>query len=259
MSTHPVLPLPPFISSSVPKSGTHMMQQLLNGIPHVNNRIENLQTKFFVNNPPVGFYEDHARRLSLLQPNQFGIGHLYYSDRYARMLEERGLKHIFLYRDPRDILVSLTYFIASKWVEHPLHPYFKTRYVTFQDRALALLQGTPEFPATFGQYFTPFYGWLDDSRCLHVSFEQLMVTPAKRRETLLRILRFLWADAPLPASLSAMAGSMNARIDSSSSRTFRAGRIGAWRTEFTPRIKALFQQDAGHLVVKAGYERSTQW
>jgi hypothetical protein len=252
-------PLPPFIASSVPKSGTHLMQQMLNGIPGLSNDISDLQKKFFVNNPPTGFYEDHTRRLALLKPNEFGIGHLYYTERYARLLEMYKFKHIFIYRDPRDILVSLTFFIADKWPEHPLHPHFQKRYVTFKARAATLLQGIPEFPCTFGQYFTPFYGWLNDHQSLNISFEQLMVSPATRRETQLRILHYLWDGRVPPASFHSMAAAMEAKIDSGTSRTFRQGRIGSWKTQFDVHIKSLFKHDAGHLVLKAGYEKTMNW
>ncbi|CAM3901659.1 sulfotransferase domain-containing protein [Cohnella lubricantis] len=251
--------LPPFISSSVPKSGTHLMHQMLNGIPGVTNDINDASKKFFANNPPAGFYDDHSRRLALLQPNQFAIGHLYYEDRYARMLEQYKLKHIFLYRDPRDVFVSLIYYIADNWIAHPLHPYFRTRYFTFEDRAAALLQGIPEYSLTFGQYITLFYGWIREPNCLKVSFEQLMVTPERRRETVLRILHYLWEGRMLPMPMQTMAFSMESRINSTTSRTFRKGLIGSWRTEFSGRIKQLFKQNAGQLVIDTGYEKTMNW
>lgn len=69
--------LPPFLVTTVPKSGTHLIHQILNGMPKVKNDITNSKTKFFVDNPPVNFFKEHSHRLGLLKPNEFGIGHLH--------------------------------------------------------------------------------------------------------------------------------------------------------------------------------------
>ena len=43
------------------------------------------------------------------------------------------------------------------------------------------------------------------------------------------------------------------------SPTFHSGKIGGWREHFTPAHKQLFNQDAGDLLVKLGYESSLDW
>lgn len=41
--------------------------------------------------------------------------------------------------------------------------------------------------------------------------------------------------------------------------TFRKGKIGSWKTEFTQQHKKEFKQFAGKLLIDLGYEKSLNW
>lgn len=249
--------LPPFIANSVPKSGTHLLHQVLTAMPGVEHDILDQKTKFFVNNPPTRFYEDHSCRLSQLKPNQFGLGHLHCTKEYKDLLHKYGLKHIFIYRDPRDVLVSLAYFIPSKWNKHPLYHGFKS--ISVKQRLLSLIRGIPgQFP-NFYNYFSPYYGWLNEEDILAVKFEELIGTSQQRRQTILRIASYLWKDRTPPIPLQQMAVMMEKGIDSNTSRTFRKGKVGEWRKEFDPEVKAAFKKVMGTLVFDTGYEKNNEW
>jgi hypothetical protein len=43
------------------------------------------------------------------------------------------------------------------------------------------------------------------------------------------------------------------------SHTFRSGKTGGWREQFTEEHKALFKDIAGDLLVRLGYEKSNDW
>ena len=43
------------------------------------------------------------------------------------------------------------------------------------------------------------------------------------------------------------------------SSSYRRGRVGDWRNEFTPEIKDLFKEHAGDWLVKLGYEKNNDW
>jgi hypothetical protein len=252
-----VKPIPPFIVSSVPKSGTHLTHQILNGVPSLSHDINNQEIKFFVNNPPTGFYEDHIRRLKNLKPNEFGLGHLHFTSRYANLLKELHLKHVFVYRDPRDVLISLTYFIPEKWTLHPLHEPFKN--LTTKQRSLALIKGIKgKFP-NFKEYFGPFYGWLHDKDSLHVSFEDLVGTDDSRQQTLHKIIRYLWNHHPTPLPAHRLVELMESNIEPTQSRTFRKGKIGSWKEEFDEETKNAFKDVAGQLLIETGYEKNHEW
>jgi hypothetical protein len=251
--------LPPFIATSVPKSGTHLLHQILNGIPQVSNDITRLDKKFFVNNPPVNFYQDHSDRLAKLKPNEFGLGHLYYSQQYVNMLKKLKLKHIYLYRDPRDVLISLSYFIGDKWPEHPLHHDFNHKYTTPRQRILVLIKGISNKFPNFTGYFRPFYGWLGDTNSLHITFEQLVTSVSSRYKVLHAILNYLWEDTISLAAKNQMASLMENSINPSGSGTFRRGKIGGWKDHFDPEIKQVFKEIVGGLLIETGYEKNYDW
>lgn len=256
--------LPPFLMSSVPKSGTHMLHQILNGIPSVTMDIHNEKKKFFYDTiwqEPEFFqnlYEDHHQRLSELQENEFGLGHLFHTKKYAEILQAVQIKHIFLYRDPRDVLVSLAYFIGRNWPEHPLYSLFQSSEMTIQLKLLTLLYGTPKWP-DFQTYMKGFYGWLGDKNTLHVRFEDLIRTEEDQRKTVLQIVQFLYSESSRPASLDDTVSQMISNINSGTSATFRSGKIGSWEKEFDEHIKAIFKVKAGDLLLLSGYEKDQSW
>jgi hypothetical protein len=252
-----VKPLRPFIVSSVPKSGTHLMHQIINGVPSLSHNIKNQESKFFVNNPPKGFYEDHLSRLKTLKPNEFGLGHLHFTPRYANMLKQLHLKHIFVYRDPRDVLTSLTYFIPEKWPTHPLHQPFKK--LSTKERALTLIRGIQGNFPNFMDYFGPFYGWLNDRNSLHVSFEQLVGSQSSRQQALHNIIHFLWNNQSTPLPVNRVVQVMERNINPNQSRTFRKGKIGSWKEEFDEETKNAFKDVAGQLLIETGYEKNHEW
>jgi hypothetical protein len=257
-NSFPVSKLNPFLANSVPKSGTHLLHQMLTAMPGVNHDILDQKNKFFVNNPPRNFYEDHEHRLSQLKPNQFGLGHLHFTEEYKNLLSKYKMKHIFIYRDPRDVLVSLAHFIPSKWNKHPLHHSFKS--LSVKQRLLTLIRGIPgQFPH-FYDYFSPYYGWLKEEDLLKVRFEELIgVSQQNRRQTTYRIASYLWKDLQPPIPLNQIALLMEKGIDSKTSRTYRKGQVGEWRKEFDPEVKAAFKKVMGSLIVDTGYEANNQW
>lgn len=247
--------------STVPKSGTHLVHQILNGLPNVTNDIWNAEKKFFIDHPvqDIAFYKDHFYRLGLLQPNEFGVGHIFFSKEYAYMLERLNLKHIFIYRDPRDVLISLAYFIPVKWPEHPLYQAFNHEGTTHKQRIMALIKGVDGRWPNFDAWNRPFYNWLKVPNTLAISFEELMQSRETRQAAMTKIINYLWDGLLLPESIESMIKKMESHIDPSSSNTFRKGKIGSWREEFDSEIKQEFKVVAGKLLIDFGYERNLDW
>jgi hypothetical protein len=48
-------------------------------------------------------------------------------------------------------------------------------------------------------------------------------------------------------------------IQPKKSHTFRTGKTGGWREFFTAEHKKLFKDVAGDLVVRLGYEKTSDW
>ncbi|NRD76718.1 sulfotransferase domain-containing protein [Bacillus sp. BRMEA1] len=261
MVNQSIAPLPPFIMSSVPKSGTHLMHQILNGLPNVKNDIGDAEKKFFIDHhvQDINILKDHFYRLAHLQPNEFGLGHMFYSEKYAYILERLKLKHIFVYRDPRDVLISLAYFIPAKWNEHPLFYDFHSHLTNHKDRIMSLLKGVDGKWPNFDAWNRPFYQWILVPNTLTLSFEELMLSQETRQAALTRIVNYLWDGQQLPEPLETIVEKMAGKIDPGKSNTFRKGKVGTWREEFDEEMKQTFKQVAGNLLIDFGYEKDLEW
>jgi hypothetical protein len=250
--------LPPFLMSSVPKSGTHLLQQILLGMPNITFDQPSLHNKFIKHSEPTN-YQDHFSRLSKLKPNEFGRGHLTYSMEYARFLRRIQMKHLFIHRDLRDILISWVHYIINKYPSHPLYADLKNPLMSQKQRYLLLINGKSTRWLNFADYNKPYYGWLNDPDTLSITYEELMGSHESRRISLLRIATFLWKDHISPISINKMVKSMEANIDPKKSPTFRSGKIGNWKKEFDEEVKAAFKKTAGNLLIQLGYEHNNNW
>ncbi|MBW4082620.1 sulfotransferase domain-containing protein [Paenibacillus sp. S150] len=232
--------------NSVPKSGTHLMKQILEGIPGMSLN-------------PNEFYEGypddrdlHYSRLQLVPKGQFVTGHVYYSSLWSGMLKELQLKPVFLNRDLRDIVVSYTYFITGKYPYHPLRAYMLAL-PSRKEQYLALIKGVPDLQyPSISEWYEQFTGWTREADCLQVTFEQLVKNSKSLRRTMERILDFLWENRPLPLPKAKMLDAMERNINPRKSYTFRSGKTGDWRSEFDEEVKACFQKTAGHLLFAEG-------
>ncbi|MDF1996308.1 sulfotransferase domain-containing protein [Peribacillus frigoritolerans] len=253
--------IPPFFMNSVPKSGTHLLHQLLTGIPQLSMDISNDKKKFFIDDKyflNIKNFEDHYNRLNSLSDNEFGLGHVWFTQEYVNILKKLKMKHIFLYRDPRDVLVSMSYFILRHWKDHPFHEDFNNL-ATFKERHLTLIHGVKEKWLDFYSYISPFYKWIDDKNTHHISFEELTHSVESRAQALSKLAMYLHEELTLPVDLEHIVNSMIANNDPQTSNTFRSGKIGSWKLEFDEELKKAFKNNSGELLIKYGYEKNNDW
>lgn len=251
--------LPPFLLSSVPKSGTYLLHQILSGMPGVTSE-HDMKKRFFTNSFNFNDYsQDHLERLKLLRGNEFGVGHIRYTKDYADMLKNLNMKHIFVYRDPRDVLVSMSYYIANVWTENPLHKDFHSKFTTPKQRQLALLNGVEPKWIDFYTYNLPYYQWLDEKRAFHISFEEIIGSETSRKTALTKLVQFLWSGIIPPVPLKKMVQILEASIDPKTAVTFRSGKIGSWKNEFDEELRKTFKEKAGDLLIRFGYEKDNNW
>ncbi|TKD71871.1 sulfotransferase domain-containing protein [Pseudalkalibacillus hwajinpoensis] len=251
--------LPPFLMTSVPKSGTYLLYQILTGMPEISSDRTSFK-RFFTNSlVPEDYLADHKNRLTLLSPNEFGLGHIRYSQEYVQLLQHLQMKHIFIHRDPRDVCISLSYYIKEKWKTHPLHNDFNITYQSDKERHLAIINGVSGKWPSFDKYFFLYYKWLLHEETHHVSYEELMINEESREKAIKKIIQFLWKDLTPPTSKSEMYSKILSNLNPSSSNTFRSGKIGGWRKEFDNEIKHAFKEEANHLLLTFGYESTSNW
>lgn len=243
--------IPAIFLNTVPKSGTNLLNQLLLGIPGTTMN-------------PYVFYEGlakalpaHASILSRAVPGELYMGHVYYSQEWALLLRQSGMKTIFMSRDLRDVLVSLTYFIVDKLPHYPLYEQLRAL-KSQKQRYLLLINGLGSYP-NIRNWFGVFQGWLSEPGVFTVTYEELMTSQELRRETITAMAAFLWKDRLPPMPVDQLASLMEANMNSDRSFTFRKGLIGGWRGEFDDEVTAAFKRVAGDVLIQTGYEKNMDW
>ncbi|MFC0189262.1 sulfotransferase domain-containing protein [Fictibacillus aquaticus] len=241
-----------FFVNSMPKSGTHLVKQMLKGIPELHH---DHTMELYMGLPEQ--LESHFKLLNSLQPHQFAAGHVYHSKGYADFIKSRGIRKILIIRDPRDVLVSYTYFMTYKYPYGDVHKVLKSM-KTQKERYMALIKGGflhygyphPSFENWLGGYA----GWLNEP-VLILRFENLVGSESVKMAEITKLAEWIingrLENHFSPASL---ARKLAENINPSTSLTFRSGKTGSWMNEFDEEVQELFMKEAGSLLPLYGYK-----
>jgi sulfotransferase 6B1 len=238
---------PMILCVSLPKAGTHLLERALCLHPRLYRRLVPTLSEANLN---------RGRRfdalLDSLRPGQVVLCHLAFTPEYRRWVTERHIKCLFLIRDPRDIVVSQSYYIAGKR-DHPLHELF-ANVPDLKERLKIAIQGDlPHGLESVGQRLAQFAGWLDASD-LVIRFEDLVDSEGGGDQGVqLATLRALYRSIGLFPDDQFFADLVR-QLVSSVSPTFRTGKTGGWRAHFDPELEALFRAVAGTQLAPYGYE-----
>jgi len=252
---------PPVLTNSVPKSGTHLLVQVIEGLP------DRVNYGAFLGSETSSFQlrqrsaENTCRFIRRFVPGEIVRGHLYYEPLYAAELTKWRTVNYFIYRDPRDVVVSEAHYLREMNRWHRLHPYFR-KLPTIDDAIMLSITGFdppvsgieyPNIAARFARYS----GWLERDDCLAIRFEDLV--SERQGELIRQIAEFYASRAETPFDLDATVQTMSALIAPQKSHTFRSGKKAGWRREFSPAHRERFAELAGDLLVRLGYEPNLDW
>jgi hypothetical protein len=194
-------------------------------------------------------------------PGEIIRGHLYYEPLYAQKLNERRAVNYFIYRDPRDVVVSEAHYLREMNRWHRLHPYF-LRTSSIEDAIMLSITGLdPPIPGisypNIAARFARYEGWLHADDCLAIRFEDLV---SDRQPDLIRqIARFYAGRTGAEFDVDASVETMSKLIAPQKSHTFRSGKKAGWQREFTHVHRQRFAELAGDLLVRLGYEPNFDW
>ncbi|MEW5941370.1 MAG: sulfotransferase domain-containing protein, partial [Chloroflexota bacterium] len=196
--------------------------------------------------------------LDSLGPLDVASAHLFARPEAGEVLSGRNFVPYFIFRDPRDVVVSHVFYVTDMEARHVHHDYYQSL-PDFNARLTASILGRPdsgvEFP-NIAERFAPYLGWLDHPRVLSLHFEDLI---HDRAATLTRIADHLLARLPLAAPKATVLDALESAINPSKSPTFRSGKTGEWKKHFTEEHKSVFKEVAGELLMKLGYESNIDW
>jgi len=252
---------PPVLADSFPKSGTHLLFQIVDGLPNCLNYGAFLSSmtssvQFRERSP-----ESASQFIGGFVPGEIVRGHLFYHAQNAEDLARQNVVHLFVYRDPRAIVVSEAHYLREMNRWHRLAPYFR-KLATMEDAISLSITGFspaidgieyPNITARFARY----RGWLDSDDCLAIRFEDLASN--KRPEIIRRIAEFYARHSTTEIDIPACVANMTSSIAPEKSHTFRSGKKAGWQTEFTAGHRRLFDAVAGDLLIELGYEDNHDW
>ncbi|HKY78728.1 MAG TPA: hypothetical protein VJ182_01915 [Anaerolineales bacterium] len=259
----PIKQMPVLFGNSFPKSGTHLLTQILAGFTRLGPVAES-------GLPPVLTFEGESGRprtlnailtdLARLLPGDIGYGHVHAIREVLQALCRDGVAPYFIYRDPRDVVVSHVFYVTELNNHHVHHDYYVNQLKDFDQRLEVSILGRPEFEHPFLDIrarFEPYLPWLERHEVLTLRYEALL------QNTQLELGRIF--DHALSRGFiyrgdrSTAIESLTQSIKPQESPTFRSGQAGGWQQHFTIQHKHLFKQVGGDLLIRLGYEQNQNW
>ena len=252
---------PAVLGNAMPKSGSHLIIQVLQGLTRLGP---------FVNPgfPPVNRSEDNSKqpddvvlaKIQHMRSGDIAYGYVNAREPFISALTKEGRATIFVYRDPRDMVVSHVFYATQMHAGHGMHRYYTETLKTMEQRINAAVQGVEEpgseLAPVRGKY-ERYLGWLEQPEVLCLRFEDLIL---KREQALGRVLDYLTsrgfaARIDRQQAIAALAQA----IAPKRSGTFRKGQPGNWREHFTEENKKYFKEMTGDLLILLGYEQDHGW
>jgi len=252
---------PLVFGNAKPKSGSHLLLQILNGfcqiMPYAYVAAEPVRTvkKAGGRRTP----DEVAADLRRLPRGVIGWGYVDATPENLAVLCQPGRVNYFIYRDPRDMLVSQVFFATDMHEQHGMHAYYQSL-PDFGARLKVAITGIErdglKMVSVKGRYEGVFQ-WLGQPGVMCLRFEDLI---EKRDATLSAMLDEVErAGYNIPTQREQALEILIEAIQPGKSHTFRAGKTGGWKEYFTEEHKALFKDVAGDLLVRLGYETDNDW
>ncbi len=252
---------PILLGISFPKSGTHLLDQILLGFSRVAPFSRRIHSFYAEYEGESGGKREPGQALTWLDSlhlRDIASAHLFARPEAISRVTSSAFVPYFIFRDPRDVVVSHVFYVTNIEARHVHHDYYDSL-PDFDSRLNISILGRPdinvEFPDIAGR-FAPYLGWLEQPSVMKIHFEDLV---NDRAATLTCIMDHFLARVPLHAPRQLILESLESSINPSKSPTFRSGKAGEWKKYFTPEHKKIFKDVAGDLLIELGYEKNNDW
>ena len=252
---------PKVFGNALPKAGSHLLLQILYGLVKIGPFIK-------PGFPPVNRFEDNShlskdkilKEINAMRSGEIRFGYIDYQEPFIEPLTQESMAHIFIYRDPRDILVSHVFYAMNIHKGHALHEYYTEELSTMEERLNVAIEGCSipglELPNVRERYENNF-PWLEHEHVLSVRFEDLILD---REVALGKILDYIESfKVDIKVDRTHAIQTLGQAIQPEKSGTFRKGQPGNWQEHFTEQNKELFKEIAGDLLIRLGYEKNYDW
>ncbi|MBI3160603.1 MAG: sulfotransferase domain-containing protein [Chloroflexi bacterium] len=246
---------PAVLGNAMPKSGSHLISQVLQGLPGVGPFVD-------PGYPPVNRDQANAKlddaavlaNLRGMRPGDLRYGYVQAREPFLSPLAKDGRATAFVYRDPRDVIVSHVFYAADLHPGHALHRYYNQTLTTMEQRIDAAIDGVDEPGAELSPIrakYENYLAWLDQPWALCLRFEDLILAQEAAFNRLLDYLEARGFKPTLPRPQ--VVAVLTHAIEPKRSGTFRKGQPGGWREHFTAVNLAHLRRATGDLLERLGY------
>jgi hypothetical protein len=253
--------VPPIFGNSKPKSGSHLLFQILNGFTKI------MPYAYVAAEPVRTINRGGGRRtakqvagdLKRIPRGVIGWGYVEASPENLVILCKPDRVNYFVYRDPRDLLVSQVFFATDMHAGHGMHEFYKSL-PNFGERLKVAITGIDRDGlkmVSVKQRYEGVFEWLEQPHVMCIRFEELINDRDTVLNAMLDEVEKTGYEIPTPRD-----GALKVLVETiqpKKSQTFRVGKTGGWKEYFTEEHKALFKDVAGDLLVRLGYEENNNW
>ncbi len=259
----PVGGWPVLMGISFPKSGTHLLDQILLGFSKVAPFSPHIPLFFASYDGESGekrSVEEALAYIRALRPLDVTSTHLLAWPQVMDAVCTPAFVPYFIFRDPRDVVVSHVFYVSQMLPQHVHYRYYNQVLKSFDERLKVSILGLPdadvEFP-NIAKRFELYLGWLKRPQVKMLHYEDFI---RDRRAALGQVVdHFLRRVDGLSSTREQIIDALETNIDPKRSPTFRSGKTGEWKKYFKPEHKKIFKDVAGELLVQLAYEKDDDW
>lgn len=251
---------PSVYGNAIPKAGSHLLIQVLLGLteigPFVNPGFPPINR--FEGNTPLEIPE-RIKELNHMRSGDVRYGYASCREPFLSAITGPGRASVYIYRDPRDQLVSHVFYAKDIHTGHGMHDYYNNVLTSMEERLNVAIEGCDlpglGLPSIWERYAEHF-GWFEREDVLCLKFEDLILNKEKAIGDLLDYLEGFGVEfsVPRPQAIEVLSQS----IQPKKSGTFRKGQPGNWKEHFTEDNKRRFKAVAGDLLSRLNYEENDQ-
>lgn len=209
---------------SLPKSGTHLVENILYSIPSY--YLRQIRTMLCTDS----ILKSDLKKIERLKKGEFLLSHIAPLPEILEAVNKWDIKVLFVTRDPRSVVVSHAKYVTEFNSTHPAHNYFKNL-PNYHDRYNAAIDGVINVVEPLNIVMDRMSGWLQCKNSLHIKFEDLIGTKGGGDNTIQYLtikkifahINFQTDDIFIQKLCQSLFGKKNL--------TYRAGQINEWKDE----------------------------
>jgi len=250
-----------------PKSGLHLADRMAVGMlaplqPDWNWFGTNAWTTERHNLPAA------ALALGGIKPGTFIKGHMGYLKALEALFVGLGIGMVFVYRDLRDVVVSMAHHIHDQTHKDNLYFPYADDFTGLDLEAtmIGVIEGRGELVGLIERWET-YAPWLDCEWVLKIPFKEMRHKNQRAAGSLFDYLFDVAMDySGMQGSFTnprirkaAIAGILTEMKQTQLSPTYRQGKTGSWKRAFTPAVTAAFKAHDPGWLVRLGYAKDGNW